>query len=63
MEGIWETLTLAPGVAPHELFSAPPSPKEAMEKLRQAILGNLDRAIENSVDKAVQKTLAGKCKD
>jgi transcriptional regulator with XRE-family HTH domain len=60
---VLERLASALGVAPHELFSAPPSPEAAMEKLQQAILDNLDRVIENSVDKAVQKALAGKCKD
>jgi hypothetical protein len=31
-----------------------------MDKLQQAILENLDRAIENAVDKAVQKAPSAK---
>jgi transcriptional regulator with XRE-family HTH domain len=61
--GVLERLASALGIAPHELFSVPPSPEEAMEKLQQTILGHLDRVIENAVDKAVQKALAGKGKD
>jgi hypothetical protein len=32
-----------------------------MEKLQQAILDNLDHAIESAVDKAVQKAVAENC--
>ncbi|MDR2741166.1 MAG: helix-turn-helix domain-containing protein [Treponema sp.] len=60
---VLDRLAAALDVAPYELFSVPPSPEEAMDKLQQAILDNLNRAIENAVDKAVQKALYGKCKD
>jgi hypothetical protein len=33
-----------------------------MEKLQQKILDNLDHAIENAVDKAIQKAFSEKCK-
>jgi transcriptional regulator with XRE-family HTH domain len=60
---VLDRLAAALNAAPHELFSAQPSPEEAMDKLQQAILDNLNRAVENAVDKAVQKALYGKCKD
>jgi len=37
------------------LFAAPESNEATVEKLRRAILGDLDRAIENAVDKAIDK--------
>jgi transcriptional regulator with XRE-family HTH domain len=60
---VLERLAEALGIAPHELFSVSPSPEEAMEKLQQTILGNLDKAIENAVDKSVQKAINSKCTD
>jgi transcriptional regulator with XRE-family HTH domain len=45
----------APEAAPSELFPVSPSPEGAPERLQQAILANLDHAIEKAVDKAVQK--------
>jgi transcriptional regulator with XRE-family HTH domain len=60
---VLDRLAAALGLAPCELFSAPPSPEEAMVKLQQAILDNLDRTVENAVDKALQKALSGRRKD
>ncbi|MDR2096614.1 MAG: helix-turn-helix domain-containing protein [Treponema sp.] len=59
---VLERLAAALDIAPNELFSVSPSPEEAMEKLQQAILANLDHAIENAVDRAIQKAFAEKCK-
>jgi transcriptional regulator with XRE-family HTH domain len=60
---VLERLASALEVAPSELFSVSPSPEDALERLQQAILANLDHAIEIAVDKAVQKALSGHCKD
>jgi transcriptional regulator with XRE-family HTH domain len=50
-----ERLAAALGVNPHELFSVEVSPERAMEKLQQAILDNMDRAMEHALDKAIEK--------
>jgi transcriptional regulator with XRE-family HTH domain len=60
---VLERLANALGIAPYELFSVSSTPEEAMEKLQQTILGNLDKAIENAVDKSIQKALNSRCKD
>ena len=39
----------------HELFAVPTAPENALEKLHQAILRDLGRAIEEAVDKAIDK--------
>jgi transcriptional regulator with XRE-family HTH domain len=59
---VLDRLAAALDIAPHELFSVSLSPEEAMEKLQRAILDNLDCAIENALEKAVQKVLVEKCK-
>jgi transcriptional regulator with XRE-family HTH domain len=53
--GILERLSAALGINPHELFSTAVSPERSMEQLQQAILDNMDRAIENALDKAIEK--------
>jgi transcriptional regulator with XRE-family HTH domain len=57
---VLERLAAALDIAPNELFSVSPSPEEAMEKLQQTILDNLDQAIEAAVDKAIHKVVV-KC--
>jgi transcriptional regulator with XRE-family HTH domain len=59
---VLERLAAALDIAPNELFSVSPSPENAMEKLQQTILDNMDRVIESAVDKAVQKAFAEKHK-
>jgi hypothetical protein len=59
---VLDRLATALNIAPHELFSVSLSPEEAMEKLQQTILDNLDCAIESALEKAVQKVLVEKCK-
>jgi len=39
----------------HTLFTAPASGEDSMNRLQQAILGDLDRAIETAVDKAINR--------
>ena len=56
---ILERLSAALGINPHELFSVSVSPERAMEQLQQAILDNMDRAMEHALDKAIEK----RCKD
>jgi transcriptional regulator with XRE-family HTH domain len=50
-----ERLSAALGINPNELFSVAVSPERAMEQLQLAILGNLDRAMEHALDKAIEK--------
>ena len=50
-----ERLAAALGINPHELFSVDVSPERAMEKLQQAILDNMDQAMEHALDKAIEK--------
>ena len=43
------------GINPHELFSVAVSPERAIEQLQQALLANMDQAIEHALDKAIEK--------
>jgi transcriptional regulator with XRE-family HTH domain len=43
----------------HELFSVPPGPEEALERLHQEILVDIERVVGEAVERAV----AGKCKE
>jgi transcriptional regulator with XRE-family HTH domain len=52
---ILERLAAALGINPHELFSVAVSPERAMEQLQQVILNNVDQAIENAMEKAIEK--------
>jgi transcriptional regulator with XRE-family HTH domain len=52
---ILERLAAALGISPHELFSVAVSPERAMEQLQQVILGNMTQAIEQALDKAIEK--------
>jgi transcriptional regulator with XRE-family HTH domain len=52
---ILERLAVALGINPHELFSVSTSPERAMEQIQQAILFNMERAIEYALDKAIEK--------
>ena len=52
---ILERLSTALDINPHELFSVSVSPERAMEQLQQSILDNMDRAMENALDKAIEK--------
>ena len=52
---ILERLSTALGINTYELFSVSISPERAMEQLQQAILGNMDRAMEHALDKAIEK--------
>jgi len=55
---ILERIAAALGVETSALFSESESNTEAMERLRQAILGDLDRVIETAVDKAIDKRVS-----
>jgi formamidopyrimidine-DNA glycosylase len=50
-----ERLASALGINPHELFSVSVSPERAMEQLQTAILDNMERAMEQALDKAIEK--------
>ena len=52
---ILERLSAALGINPHQLFSVAVSPERAMEQLQQSILDNIDRAMEQALDKAIEK--------
>jgi transcriptional regulator with XRE-family HTH domain len=52
---VLERLAAALGINPHELFSVAVSPEKAMEQLQQAILDNMDQAMECALDKAIEK--------
>jgi transcriptional regulator with XRE-family HTH domain len=52
---ILERLAEALGINPHELFSVSVLPERAMEQLQQAILDNVDQAMEHALDKAIEK--------
>ena len=50
-----DRIAAALGIESHELFTVQTTPENAIEKLHQAILSDLDRAIEEAVDKAIDK--------
>ena len=52
---VLERLAEALGINSHELFSVAVSPERAMEQLQQSILDNMDRAMEQALDKAIEK--------
>jgi len=52
---VLERLASALNINPHELFSVNVSPERAMEQLQQKILDNMNRAMENALDKAIEK--------
>jgi len=52
---VLDRLAASLSINPHELFSVDISPKRAMEQLQQSILENLDTAMENALDKAIEK--------
>jgi len=51
-------LAAALEIQPNELFSVAVSPERALEQMQQLIMENLDRSIENALDKAVKKRCA-----
>jgi len=55
---VLDRLAAALGIKTHELFSVDVSPERAMKQLEQAILENLDTAMENALDKAIGKRRA-----
>ncbi|MCL2480428.1 MAG: helix-turn-helix domain-containing protein [Spirochaetaceae bacterium] len=57
---ILDRIAAALGVETAVLFTTPVSTEDAMKKLHQAILDDLDRAIEKAVDKAISKRLKSK---
>jgi len=52
---ILERLAAALGINPNELFSVAVSPERALEQMQQSILTNIDRAMEQALDKALEK--------
>ncbi|MDR2943280.1 MAG: helix-turn-helix domain-containing protein [Treponema sp.] len=62
---ILNQLAAALEINPHELFSVSVSPERVIEQLQQAILGaidkrldNLDQTIENALEKVIEKRCA-----
>ncbi|MDR1785076.1 MAG: helix-turn-helix domain-containing protein [Spirochaetaceae bacterium] len=58
-------LAAALGIATHELFSVPTSPKDALERVHQEVITDIRAVladIEKVVDESVQKALSGKHK-
>jgi transcriptional regulator with XRE-family HTH domain len=60
---VLERLAAALDIPPQELFSIQPSPEQTMKKLEQAILDNIDRAIDIAVRKSIHNVTDGCCKD
>jgi len=52
---ILERLAAALGINPNELFSVAVSPERALEQMQQLILANMDQAMEQALDKAIEK--------
>jgi len=50
-----DRIAVALGVETPELFAVPTSPEDALKKLYKEILNDLDRAICEAVDKAIDK--------
>jgi transcriptional regulator with XRE-family HTH domain len=57
--GMLERLAAALEVEPHELFYMPSVAENALERLQVAVTAN----IEQVVAEAIEKTLAGRCKE
>ena len=55
---VLERLAKALGIAAHELFTVPPSPENALERLRMEVLHD----IKQTVSEAVEKAVAEQCK-
>jgi transcriptional regulator with XRE-family HTH domain len=54
---VLDRIAKALGIEAHELFLAKPSPESALEKLHDALVGNIERI----VCEAVEKALTDKC--
>ena len=52
---VLDKLAVALEIQPNELFSVTVSPERAIEQLHIKILDNLDQAIENALNKAIEK--------
>jgi transcriptional regulator with XRE-family HTH domain len=52
---VLERLAAALGINPNELFSVAVSPERALEQMQRSILTNIDRAMEQALDKALAK--------
>ena len=52
-----DRLAAALGIETYKLFAVQTPPEDALERLHQAILGDLDLAIEKAVDKAIDKRI------
>jgi len=52
---VLERLAVALGISSNELFSVAVSPEKALEQLQQLILANMDQAMEQALDKAIEK--------
>ena len=56
---VLDRLALALEINPNELFSVAVSPERAIEQLQNAILNNLNQAIELSLDRAFEERCKG----
>jgi transcriptional regulator with XRE-family HTH domain len=52
---VLDRLAEALNITPNELFTISISPEKAMKQMQQAILDDLNRAIEHALDKAIEK--------
>ena len=56
---VLERIAEAFEIEAYELFSVPSSPEDSLHLLMQQIMDDLDRAIGNAVDKAIDRKLKG----
>jgi len=52
---VLERLAAALGINSNELFSVAVSPEKALAQMQQLILTNIDQAMEQALDKAIEK--------
>jgi transcriptional regulator with XRE-family HTH domain len=60
-----ERLANALDIEAHQLFSVPPTPEEALERLHQTIVANIKQEItsmKQAVQETIKETLASECK-
>ena len=49
-----ERIAQALDIKSHELFAVKPSPEEAMEKIHNTLVSNIERVVTEAVEKAIQ---------
>jgi transcriptional regulator with XRE-family HTH domain len=56
---VLERIAGALNIKTYQLFAVPPSPEDAMERLHHSIVSDIDRVVENAVERAVTAKLSG----